>query len=381
MFFSDRQKRQKKLNFYKKIIIYISVFLSIFLFIGLITSSQPAYRISSNIISKWTSDVDSTIFLNLIGMENRVFMHYYQEDNPFDSLSKTLFHLVTSVRPNDVRSLLGNELPGFSIYDNEILIAGEGTDYTTIPHESSFPLEDVLEERQAVYTEEDVIPSEERKAENDVVFIYNTHNRESYLPHLPGVTDPNLAHHSEVNITMVSERLKNELEDKGIGAIVDQTDIVGKVLVERNWKYGQSYRASREVVTEALAQHKDLKFTFDVHRDSIARNLTTSEINGESYARIMFVIGEENPSFERNYELAKNLHEGLEKKYPGLSRGVMRLGGAGKNGVYNQDLSENALLLEVGGVGNTLEETYRTAAAFAEIFSEYYWEAESVQGD
>ncbi|WP_458946915.1 stage II sporulation protein P [Oceanobacillus sp. CAU 1775] len=346
--------------------------------------NQTKYRFSSNLISSWTSDVHPSIFFHLLTMENRAFAAVADDESPFDSLPSRVFHLMTSVKPNDFRSLLGNELPGFSIYDTEILIAGEGTDFTNLPVESSFPLEDVLEEREAEYEndtgedEQKEIPSVDEQ--RNVVFIYNTHNRESFLPHLPDITNPDLAHHSEVNITLVSERLKQSLQEKGIGAIVDETDIIGEVLVQNNWEYWQSYEASREVVSEAFAQHKDLQYAIDIHRDGISRDLTTKNINGENYAKVMFVIGKDNPAFKKNYQLANNLHNRLKEKYPGLSRGAVQQGGSGNNGIYNQDLTENALLLEIGGVGNTLEETYRTIDVIAEVFSEYYWDAEAVQG-
>ena len=50
--------------------------------------------------------------------------------------------------------------------------------------------------------------------------------------------------------------------------------------------------------------------------------------------------------------------------------------GAGVNGVYNQDLSPNALTVEIGGVENQLEEFYRTVQVFAEVFASYYKEQE-----
>lgn len=68
----------------------------------------------------------------------------------------------------------------------------------------------------------------------------------------------------------------------------------------------------------------------------------------------------------------------VEEQYPGLSRGVIQKEGPGSNGVYNQDLSENAILIEFGGYDNTLEELYRTADVLADIFSDYYWDAEEV---
>ncbi|WP_212959004.1 stage II sporulation protein P, partial [Bacillus sanguinis] len=42
------------------------------------------------------------------------------------------------------------------------------------------------------------------------------------------------------------------------------------------------------------------------------------------------------------------------------------------NGVYNQDLSPNALLIEMGGVDNTPEELYASVDALVEAFSHYY---------
>lgn len=35
-------------------------------------------------------------------------------------------------------------------------------------------------------------------------------------------------------------------------------------------------------------------------------------------------------------------------------------------------------MIEFGGVENRLNELYRTADALAEVFSEYYWQAEKV---
>lgn len=374
--------------FSKRSSLYIVSIISLFLLIGLLTTVQPAYRISSDAISNWTSDIDGVVFSHLLGMENRAFKQIDVEEDNLPSLSSLFFQVATSLKPNDPRSLLGREIPGFSVYDSEIIIAGEGTDYTNLPIESSPPLDEILKEREAVIDEPaeekeptDTEKSDQTTGEKNVVFIYNTHNRESFLPHLPGVDDADLAHHDEVNITMVSERLKKSLEAKGIGTQVDNTDIVGEVLKDRGLEYWQSYEASRSVVEEAFATNRDIQFIFDIHRDATGRETTTKKINGKDYARIMFVVGSENPNYEKNLELATKIHHMLEESYPGLSRGVIPQGGSGNNGVYNQDLSNNALLIEMGGVDNNLEELYRSADALAEVFSEFYWEAESVSVD
>lgn len=358
----------------------------IFVSVGTLTTVQPAYRLSSDLITEWTRDIDGSVFYRLLGMENRAFTP--PDDQQLPGLSEAVFQVATNIKPNDPRSLLGNEIPGFSIYDNKLLIAGEGTDYTNLPIESNPPLEEVLKDREAIQDEvtkeekeqETELNNQQNTGDKDVVFIYNTHNRESFLPNLPGVSDPDSAYHSEMNITKVSERLAKSLEQKGIGTYVDDTDIA-TVLNERGLNHGDSYTASRDVVEDAFATNNDIKFVFDLHRDAQRKSVTTKEINGESYARIMFVVGTDHPDYEKNLQVASELNHLVEEKYPGLSRGVVRQGGAGNNGVYNQDLSGNAILMEFGGVDNTMEELYRSADAVAEVFSEYYWQAEAVQSN
>ncbi|WP_324777893.1 stage II sporulation protein P [Virgibacillus senegalensis] len=365
---------------------------ALFLFIGVLTTIQPAYRLSSGTITEWTRQIKGSSFLYLVGMENRVFESAFPDDyQPLDT-SDLAFRFTTSLKPEDPRSLLGNELPGFQQFDRVILVAGEGTNYTNLTVESSAPLDVVLEEREASLPEEKVSEEADEKEKEEqtsqpttgdrkVVFIYNTHNRESFLPHLPDVDNPNEAFHAEVNITKVSDELKNRLEEHGVGTQVDHTDNTGE-LQKKGWDYtADSYRASKPVVEAALADNKDLDFVFDLHRDAMGRDVTTKKIDGKNYAKVMFVLGRENVNYEKNLQLANELHNLMEEKYPGLSRGVEKYGGPGRNGVYNQDVSDNALTIEFGGVDNNMDELYRSAAALAEVFSDYYWDAEKVQAN
>lgn len=385
---NNHRKKKRISPLYKKSAMYLISIVVLFVSIGISTTAQPAYRFSSDTITEWTSDIDGSIFLSLIGMENRAFKQAYPEGETLPDISTTLFQIATSIKPNDPRSLLGNELPGFSSFASQILIAGEGTNYTNLSIESSPPLEEVLKDREAVIADDSIeseTPEEGEEespstGDSDVVFIYNSHNRESFLPHLPDVTDPDHAHHDEVNITNVSDRLSESLEAKGIGTNVDNTDIMDE-LNEKGMDYSQSYEASRGVVEEAFASNEEIQYVFDLHRDAASKDLTTMEIDGESYARIMIVVGAEHETHEENLELAADLHYLMEEKYPGLSRGVLPLEGSHTNGVFNQDLSENALLLEFGGIDNEMNELYRSADALAEVFSEYYWDAEEVDAN
>ena len=62
-------------------------------------------------------------------------------------VSRLTFELATSIDPRDPRTFLGRELPGFALFDTEIVVAGQGVDYTDIPVESAPPPD--LEEKLA----------------------------------------------------------------------------------------------------------------------------------------------------------------------------------------------------------------------------------------
>ncbi|WP_181350604.1 stage II sporulation protein P [Thalassobacillus sp. CUG 92003] len=353
--------------------------------IGVLTGAKTTYRVYSDTVQEWTSQLPAASFLYLFQMENRVFKSAYPSGHTPPNLSSISFNLLTSLTPNDPRSLLGREIPGLASYNGDIIIAGEGTDYTNLPIESQAPIDVVQKDREAVDTEEQ---APERPEPNDrestngkeVVFIYHTHNRESFLPHLPEGTPSSEAYHGEVNITKVGDRLSETLKDNGIGTKVDKTDVT-QVLNQKGMPYYQSYDASRPIVEAAATNDNNFKYFMDLHRDSLPKNLTTTTIKDKPYARLIFVVGAEHPQYEKNLKLASDLHKRLEQSYPGLSRGVITKKGAGVDGKYNQDISQNAMLIEFGGVGNNLDELYRSADAMADVFSDYYWDAEKVTTD
>jgi stage II sporulation protein P len=364
----------------------LGLLLLIFSLSGILTSLKPEYRISSESVHTVTNQISGKMLYALLANENHNFFRGMPEGERSFGFSGQMLKLSTNISLDDPRSLLGRELPGFSIFDSEIIVAGEGTNYTNIPIESSPPEEAWQDEKDAslqnleeitdpaqIGTPAPKITTNGRK----VVHIYHTHNRESFLPYLKGVTNPDFASHSKINVTKLGERLSQDLIDKGIGSEIDESDIIGK-LVSKGLKYPKAYQESRDAVQEALATNKDLQYLIDIHRDSHRKNYTTINIKGENYAKIAFIIGRDNANKEKNIALATKLHRAFEKKFPGLSRGVMKQGGKGHNGVYNQDLSGNALLIEVGGVDNTFEEMYATVDAFSDIFSEYYWDANEV---
>ncbi|MCC3648718.1 stage II sporulation protein P [Cytobacillus oceanisediminis] len=321
------------------------------------------------------------LFIHFLKAEN----HYFYKEAPAESysLSGTLFKLATNTQPQDIRTFLGRELPGFSIFDTGIAVAGEGTDFTNLPVESAPPLEVLLKEKELAMnngqSEENAAPPviPDKKG----VFIYHSHSWESFAPLLKDVknTDEAVSPNEQVNVIAVGKKLSEELARKGIGAEHDKTNIAAE-LKKKGWNWENSYAMSRETVQTAMTENKDVKFLIDIHRDSLPRGKTTALIGQESYARLFFVVGKEHKNYEQNLQVATELHQALEAKYKGISRGVIVKGKSEGNGIYNQDLSERALLLEFGGVENNLDELNNSINAFADVFSDYYWKAEPVNG-
>lgn len=192
-----------------------------------------------------------------------------------------------------------------------------------------------------------------------VVYIYNTHQTEAYLE-------------EEGLVKTVKDAayiFKNELEETGISVIVENGNIE-EFLIANNMSYNYSYEASRYYLLDAMKNDK-IDLYIDLHRDALERKNSTMTLGGIEYAKILFVIGTENATYNENLELANRINDIVNLKYPGLSRGVLLKNGVNANGVYNQDLSGNVLLLEIGGNNNTITEVTNTIAIMAEIIGGY----------
>jgi len=199
---------------------------------------------------------------------------------------------------------------------------------------------------------------------NPIIYIYNSHQLENYNNdnlEIYGITP---------NVLMASYLLKEKLNNKGISTIVEDTNLT-EFLELNNWNYANSYRASRIFMLDKQNTYKSLKYYIDIHRDSVNKALSTVTINNKPYARILFVVGLEHKNYQKNLDLANQINELFNKHYKGLSRGVLKKEGKTVDGIYNQDISNNAMLIELGGVDNNIDEVLNTITAIADILSIY----------
>ncbi len=208
------------------------------------------------------------------------------------------------------------------------------------------------------------------KSDNPIVYIYNSHQLEEY--NLEYTNDYSI----KPNVLIGSYILKEKLYDKGISSIVE-TNNIKKYLNDNKLQYKYSYVASRHFIELMIKKEPTIKYLIDIHRDSAKRNKTLYELNNKKYAKVMFVVGLDHKNYEPNLKLATKLNTMIESDYPGISRGISKKTGRGVNGIYNQDISPNSMLIEVGGVDNTIEEVYNTMEVLAEVLSHYIKEVEN----
>lgn len=200
--------------------------------------------------------------------------------------------------------------------------------------------------------------------ETPLVYIYNTHENEGYEDKYLEV------YNIKPNVKMMSYILKDYLNDLGINVIVEEKSVT-EVLKKNNLSYKYSYDASKELIVPVLNSNKDLRLIIDLHRDSSPLSKTLLTSNNTNYAKVLFVVGKEHDNYEKNYELAQTLKDLLETEVPNITRGISLKQGAGVNGIYNQDLNINSVLIELGGQYNEIEELNNTIKVLSKVILKY----------
>lgn len=192
------------------------------------------------------------------------------------------------------------------------------------------------------------------------IYIYNTHENEEY--------DSNMLNAYSLTYTVktASFIFRDYLKDYGIPSFVEQESI-SKYLSNNNLMYKDSYTASRYYINERIKEYPSIEYFIDIHRDSALKDKTSIEIDGITYAKVMFVVGLDYVGYESNLQLAENLSLRLGE----ISRGISKKTGPKVNGIYNQDLSNKSLLIEVGGIDNNIEEVNNTLKVLSKVIFEY----------
>lgn len=196
-----------------------------------------------------------------------------------------------------------------------------------------------------------------------LVLIVHTHATECYMEEDRGfyrADDKTRNTDDDKNVTAVGERLKKVLESGGIGVVHDRTH-------HDNPEYNGSYSRSAKTVNEYLKKYPSIKIVIDLHRDSISgegneKLKPTVTVDGQKAAQVMLVMGSQTgtvtdfPNWKQNFRLALQFQQRMEQMYPGLARPMYLV-----SRIYNQNLTEGSMILEVGTEANTLEEALYSA--------------------
>lgn len=188
--------------------------------------------------------------------------------------------------------------------------------------------------------------------DNPRVYIYSTHPNESYS--------------DGFNVVDASLLLQEKLNSIGIQTIVEPRNVVSYM---KENKISDSYSTSRVFVKDALNDY-DYDLIIDLHRDQVSNNVsTTTLVNGKEYAKVMFVI---NTSYKENFNLATKMSNIISKDYKDVTRGIYKK----YIDSFNQDLSSNVLLIELGSTKNDSSEVSNSIDILVEAIKELLNERE-----
>jgi stage II sporulation protein P len=327
------------------------------------------------------SEISSTFYADVL----RSQLHSHNEtDRSYTFTTPRLvtfvLALATNVHLGDVRTVINHALAGRQGELNWVIVQGIGTNAQDYPVEIG-PAQDLQLNTPSdppvipdapetipppVPTKKTHPPQPTQEIPDKSIMIYHSHPHESFLPELANVQESDRAFapiQSGRTVTSLGKHLAITLQAQGIGALHSQ----------RDYPWASAYAQSRTTVVEAMATHERLTFFIDIHRDSARKAKTTLTHEGKTYAKLYFVVGQKNAAYEKNLAFAQQIHQKMEEKITGISRGIV-LKKEGSNGEFNQSLSPNSVIVEVGGVDNTLQEGKRTVDVLGEVLAALYWE-------
>ena len=197
------------------------------------------------------------------------------------------------------------------------------------------------------------------------ILIYHTHSLEAFADSQSGM--------EEDTIVGIGNYLTELLTDQyGYQVLHDKTayDI-------NQYGYGDrdnAYQRATKGLETILEQYPSIEIVIDLHRDS--REVTVANVGDKQVAQIMLFNGLCRNIYGpyrayTNEYLSENLALSLQMKllgeslYPGVMRRVYL-----KSDQYNMHFKPHSLLVEVGTMGNTVEQAKNAMDIFADILNE-----------
>lgn len=202
-------------------------------------------------------------------------------------------------------------------------------------------------------------PLEFSLSDEPMILIVHTHATEAYCN-----TDGYRTSDTTQNVVRIGQEIAERLNENGIHTLHDTT------LIDQSGYY-DSYARAEEIIEEYLQKYPSIQMVIDVHRDSVtgsngAQLPLTVQREGESAAQLMLVMGTDtggmyHPNWRKNLSFALKLQSLCEQETSGIFRDLNL-----RSQRYNQHLTPNSILVEVGSAGNTLSEALTSANLLAD---------------
>lgn len=243
-----------------------------------------------------------------------------------------------------------------------------------LPFPNNKKYEIPMAEEQLAYAAQEVtptavtdIPSQPSAPNSLKVLMFFTHSHETYKPFVADKQGKTAVYDTKNNLFTMKQTMADYFRLNGITVNTLDVDVMN-LLKEKGLSINKAYDVVRPYIKEEL-QKNNYDLIIDIHRDSVSKKASTVSYQDINFAKVAFIIGLKNPNYEYNLSYAEKISNEMNKIVPNISRGIIKKKGSTVNSIYNQDLSKNLLLIEIGGIDNTEEEVYRTASVLAQAIS------------
>ena len=311
------------------------------------------YKIISIVLILCISVVFTIKKLYKVDINNKEYLSFlinesYKNKNTSSFIVRTILKMFSSIDVNKPETLLS-----FSrIKDNKNIVSNIKEKYKKEDDYDPMKYEGITSYIQV-----------KNIVEDPVVYIYNTHQLETY-------SNEGLKNNMVPNVMMAGSLLSEKLNKNGVKTIFEDTNLYN-FISEMGLPKDELYGGSRVFISNSKEKYKSLKYFIDLHRDSVDKNISTININNKNYARILFVLGITNTNYEKNNVMMSRLNDIINEKYPKLSRGIYEVDIPDWPEIYNQDMDNNAILIELGAKDNTMNEVINTIDVLSYAIAEY----------
>ena len=199
------------------------------------------------------------------------------------------------------------------------------------------------------------------------VLIVHTHTSEAYTQEAGWEYEENDTARTQdpnYSVVRVGAELAETLEANGISVIHDTS-------FNDYPSYNGAYNRTLQKIEGWLELYPSIQMVIDLHRDAASNDdgtpvSHTADINGESTAQIMLVMGTDegglsHPNWRGNLSWGLKYQAVLNRMYPGLCRNLNL-----RTERFNQHATPGSMLIEVGSSGNTLKQAIAAARDLGE---------------